>query len=248
MLQLSFDTPSAISLDKNRKLIYISHKSDASVSIVKYEKINNVLSLRLLKSFTVEELTGNASDIEYNESLDRVFVASDYTRYIISFKPLIDYYGNINKINYFPTIKITNRALLLTNYSSVEDISFFEDKMFLSLSTPSSISVLSKQEKLGETTFSFEKSIYTDSYPVKVFCTDEAICLTSLYKSRKLALLDFNKELLLSNIDIKKRGYDIAYSSVRKEIYVTLFIDNAILVLDLDSESPTFLKIKNLIY
>jgi len=247
-LQLSFDTPAAITLDRTRKLIYIAHKSDASVSIVKYEKKNNKLSLRLLKSFIVSNLTGNASDIEYNKELDQVFVSSDYTKYVVPFKPMIDYYGNINKIKYFPLIKVTNRALLLTSYSQVEDISFFEDKMFLSISNPASISILTKHKNSEGDTFAFEKSIYTDYFPVRTLCTDDGICLTSLYESRKLAVIDINKGVLLSNLDINKRGYDMTYSSIKKEIYVTLFVDNSILVLNVDPNSPTFLQIKNLIY
>ncbi len=248
MLTLSFDTPASMTIDKTRKLIYIAHKSGPSVSIVKYEKKNGVLNLRLLKSLTVKNLTGRASDIEYNENLDKVFVTSDYTKYVIAFKPLMDYYGNINKVKYFPLIKVTNRALLLNSYSEVEDISFFEDKMFLSMSNPSSISILTKQKSENGDIFSFDKSIYTDYFPVRTLCTDNGTCLTSLYESRKLAIVDVNKGLLLSNIDINKRGYDMVYSSAGKEIYVTLFVDNAIMILDADADSPTFLQIKNLIY
>lgn len=249
ILQLSFDSPESMTIDKTRKLIYITHKSGPNVSIVKYEKKDGVLSLRLLKSFTVKDLTGRASAIKYNKSLDRVFVTSDHTKYVVSFKPLMDYYGNINKLKYFPLIKVTNRALLLNSYSQVEDISFFEDKMFLSMSNPSSISILTKQKSdNGDDVFSFDKSIYTDYFPVKTLCTDSGVCLTSLYESKKLAVLDVNNGLLLSNLNIEKRGYDMIYSKTKKEVYITLFIDNSIMVLDLDPNSSTFLQIKNLIY
>ncbi len=248
ILQLSFDSPASMTIDRTRKLIYIAHKSGANVSIVKYEKKDGILSLRLLKSLTVKDLTGRASDIEYNKNLDRVFITSDYTKYVIAFKPLMDYYGNINKVKYFPLIKVTNRALLLNSYSQVEDISFFEDKMFLSISNPSSISILTKQKSDNGDVFSFDKSIYTDYFPVRTLCTDNGVCLSSLYESRKLAVLDISKGLLLNNLNIEKRGYDMAYSSIKKEIYITLFVDNSIMILDVDPNSSTFLQIKNLIY
>lgn len=245
-LDLNVDSPFSISIDKENKLLYVGHRNDGYVSIIKYKTTAPYFELK--RQFKINNFSGDVSDIEFNNSDKKVYVSSNYSKVITVFEPVFDINGNISTIRYYDSIYISSKAVLNSVTPSTEDILFHNDKMFLGISNPSSVSILEKSLYYTTENYSFYNDVKLDYFPTKILCINENICVASLYESKKLAIIDYKTEQLINLIDLNKRTYDLVYSQRRKELYTTVFADNGILVVDMDENSSSYLNVKQIIY
>lgn len=244
-LDLNVDSPFSISIDKEKKLLYVGHRNDGYISIIKYKETAPFFELK--RQFKLNNFSGDVSDVEFNNIDKKVYVSSNYSKVITIFEPVFDINGNISTIRYYDSIYVSSKAVLNSITPSTEDIVFYNDKMLLGISSPSSISILEKSLYYTTENYSFYNDVKLDYFPTKIICTGD-ICITSLYDSKKLAVIDLKTENLIHLIDLNKRTYDLAYSQKRKELYATAFADNGILIIDMDENSSSYLNVKQIIY
>jgi DNA-binding beta-propeller fold protein YncE len=238
-LKLSFSTPATITLDKNRKIAYVGHRDGGKISIVSYKNDD----LKIIKAFELSNFSGNVSDIVFDELNDIFYVSSSYSKTLTVFRPIFDSLERVVHIHYFDTIYVSNRSLLTTETPAVEDIEMFEGKLFLGLNSPSAISIL---ENLNGV-FKFTKDVKTDYFPVKTICISSEYCVSTLYDSKKMVLFNPERGEIIKELEITQRIYGLTYSKIRKELYMTLFTDNTIGVIDLDDTKSSFFKLKTVI-
>ncbi|MBN2693047.1 hypothetical protein JXR93_00165 [bacterium] len=238
-LTLSYSTPTTMIIDKTRKLVYIGHRDGGKVSIVSYKDGK----LNIVKSFELSNFSGDLSDIVYDETDDKFYVSSSYSKTLTVFRPIFDTLGRVVYIHYFDSIYVSNRSLLTTETPDVEDIEMFNGKLFVGIDNPSAISIL---EKFDEG-FKFVNDIKTDYFPVKTLCLSSEYCVSTIYDSKRIVLFNPEKGEIIKELELTQRVYGLTYSKIRKELYITLFTDNSIGIIDLDESSSSFFKLKTVI-
>ena len=239
ILELDIDAPNYLTLDTDKSILYIGHRNDGMISVVSYK---DPLKLKILKQFEIDKFLGDISGLIYSKADDKIYVTSNYSSFLHIFRPLFDYYGRISKIEYFDKVRISNRNITIT--PSSESIAIYKDQILVGTTAPTGISILSRYND----DYKFTKALTTMGAPVKIKCVEEDnICFLALYDSKSISIIDPETQLVIDNIYLKKRVYDFTYSLKRKELYATLFLENSVLVIDMDKESPSYLKIKEVI-
>lgn len=243
-LKLPYNAPFALTLDQQEKRIYIGYKDSETVSIISYKDS----TLTYIDSIDLEVFSGEITAVNFNPENNLLYIGSSYAQTLTVLKPIFDANNNLVDTFYHEPIYVTNRSIgNASTTPGTQSISFINDELILTLSQPAAIATL-KSGKRYAGDFTFHNNLNLPYYPVKMACTPENICVTSLYESKKVALFDLDQKQVIKIIDLDQRVYDLVYSQKRKEIYATLFAENGILVLEMDPEKVTYLSVKEILH